>query len=288
MNDINQIFNPQFWSEIIQLNLTPWRLFISIVDIAVVTYFIYRIMRYVQGSKVVTLVRGVLLFVLIRIISEILGLTTVTWLLNQVITYGVIAGVIIFQPEIRRALEQLGRTTNILRPAVKRVDSKDYVQAYEKALDYMAKRKIGALISIAKTQSLEEFSNTGIPLNSDISAELLINIFIPNTPLHDGAVIVEGNKIISACAYLPLTDKSSIPKAFGTRHRAAIGMSEATDALTLVVSEETGGISITKNGEFYSEVSKEKLHEVLTSEFGEKTEEKDGILDRFKRGWLKK
>ncbi|OFI46692.1 diadenylate cyclase CdaA [Floricoccus penangensis] len=288
MNDINQIFNPQFWSEIIQLNLTPWRLFISIVDIAVVTYFIYRIMRYVQGSKVVTLVRGVLLFVLIRIISEILGLTTVTWLLNQVITYGVIAGVIIFQPEIRRALEQLGRTTNILRPAVKRVDSKDYVQAYEKALDYMAKRKIGALISIAKTQSLEEFSNTGIPLNSDISAELLINIFIPNTPLHDGAVIVEGNKIISACAYLPLTDKSSIPKAFGTRHRAAIGMSEATDALTLVVSEETGGISITKNGEFYSEVSKEKLHEVLTLELGEKTEEKDSFLEKIKKGWLKK
>ena len=288
MNDINQIFNPQFWSEIIQLNLTPWRLFISIDDIAVVTYFIYRIMRYVQGSKVVTLVRGVLLFVLIRIISEILGLTTVTWLLNQVITYGVIAGVIIFQPEIRRALEQLGRTTNILRPAVKRVDSKDYVQAYEKALDYMAKRKIGALISIAKTQSLEEFSNTGIPLNSDISAELLINIFIPNTPLHDGAVIVEGNKIISACAYLPLTDKSSIPKAFGTRHRAAIGMSEATDALTLVVSEETGGISITKNGEFYSEVSKEKLHEVLTLELGEKTEEKDSFLEKIKKGWLKK
>ncbi|OFI50505.1 TIGR00159 family protein [Floricoccus tropicus] len=288
MSDINQIFNPQFWSEIIQLNLTPWRLFISIVDIAVVTYFIYRIMRYVQGSKVVTLVRGVLLFVLIRIISEILGLTTVTWLLNQVITYGVIAGVIIFQPEIRRALEQLGRTTNILRPAAKIVDSKDYVQAYEKALDYMAKRKIGALISIAKTQSLEEFSNTGIPLNSDISSELLINIFIPNTPLHDGAVIVEGNKIISACAYLPLTDKSSIPKAFGTRHRAAIGMSEATDALTLVVSEETGGISITKNGEFYSEVSKEKLHEVLTLELGEKKEDKDSFLVKIKKGWFKK
>ncbi|WEV45569.1 diadenylate cyclase CdaA [Streptococcaceae bacterium ESL0687] len=288
MNEINQIFNPEFWTEIIQLNMTPWRLAMSIIDITLVTYFIYRIMRYVQGSKVITLVRGVLLFVLIRIVSEIMGLTTVTWLLNQVITYGVIAGIIIFQPEIRRALEQLGRSTNILRPYVPEEPTKNHIQAYEKALDYMAKRKIGALISIAKNQNLDEFSTTGIPLDSDISAELLINIFIPNTPLHDGAVIIEGDKITAACAYLPLTEKSTIPKSFGTRHRAAIGMSEATDALTLVVSEETGGISVTYNGEFYADISKEELDEILQKELYQKEKVPENFLEKLKLKWRKK
>ncbi|WEV61358.1 diadenylate cyclase CdaA [Streptococcaceae bacterium ESL0729] len=268
--------------------MTPWRLAMSIIDIALVTYFIYRIMRYVQGSKVVTLVRGVLLFVLIRFVSEILGLTTVTWLLNQVITYGVIAGIIIFQPEIRRALEQLGRTTNLLRPNTTEEPTKNYIQAYEKALDYMAKRKIGALISIAKNQNLGEFSSTGIPLDSDISAELLINIFIPNTPLHDGAVIIDGDKIVAACAYLPLTEKSTIPKSFGTRHRAAIGMSEATDAITLVVSEETGGISVTYNGEFYADISKDELDEILQRELYQKNQAPKTFLEKIKLPWRKK
>ena len=283
MNDMSQIFNLQFWKDIIQVNLTPWRMFISVVDISLVTYFIYRIMRYVQGSKVITLVRGVILFVLVRMASGLLGLTTVTWLLNQVVTYGAIAAVVIFQPEIRRALEQLGRTTNILRANKTRPDAgTDHIAAYEKALDYMAKRKIGALIAIEEVQNLNEYVDTGIRLDADISAELLINIFIPNTPLHDGAVIVQQDQISSASSYLPLSENPDISKRYGTRHRAAIGLSEVTDALVLVVSEETGGISITKNGKFIADVNPEELHKILTREL-----KKDDNLNSKKR-WFKR
>jgi diadenylate cyclase len=258
MNDFNQIFNLQSWQEIIQLNLTPWRLFIAIVDISLITFLIYSALRSVQGTKLMTLVRGVLLFIMLKIISGWLGLGTFEWLLNQVITYGVIAAVIVFQPEIRRGLESLGRTTNIfsfsLSDDKKRQSS--HIKAYEKSFDYMSERKIGALIVIEQSQTLEEYISTGIKLDADITSELLINIFIPNTPLHDGAVIIQGDKIAVTSAYLPLTENSKISKEFGTRHRAAIGISEVSDAITLIVSEETGGLSITKNGEFYSDLSK--------------------------------
>lgn len=265
MNDFNQIFNLQSWQEIIQLNLTPWRLVIAIVDISLITFLIYSALRSVQGTKLMTLVRGVLLFILLKLISGWLGLGTFEWLLNQVITYGVIAAVIVFQPEIRRGLESLGRTTNFFSFSLSDGTEKksSHIKAYEKAFDYMSERKIGALIVIEQSQTLEEFISTGIKLDADITAELLINIFIPNTPLHDGAVIIQGDKIAVTSAYLPLTENGRISKEFGTRHRAAIGISEVSDAITLIVSEETGGLSITKNGEFYSDLSKSEFHDFL-------------------------
>ena len=240
MSDFSQIFNLDFWQKILELNQSPWRVFISIIDIAIVSFFLYLAMRFVQGTKLVSLVRGVIIFVLIRIVAGLIGLTTLEWLLNQVITYGAIAGVIIFQPEIRRALEGLGRTTNRLSGGRNR-SINSYIEAYEKSFAYMSERKIGALIAIERTQTLSEYASTGIRLDADISSELIINIFIPNTPLHDGAVIIQDDKIAVTSAYLPLTEKTGISKEFGTRHRAAIGLSEASDALVLVVSEETGG-----------------------------------------------
>ncbi|CEN27861.1 diadenylate cyclase CdaA [Lactococcus piscium] len=265
MNDFNQIFNLQYWQEIIQLNLTPWRLFIAVADISLITFLIYKALRSVQGTKMMTLVRGVLLFIMLKVVSGWLGLGTFEWLLNQVVTYGVIAAVIIFQPEIRRGLESLGRTTNLLNlgSSERNVKRTSDIKAYEKAFYYMSERKIGALIVIEQSQTLEEFVSTGIKLDADISAELLINIFIPNTPLHDGAVIVQGDKIAVTSAYLPLTEDGKISKEFGTRHRAAIGISEVSDAITLIVSEETGGMSITENGEFYSDLSKSEFHDFL-------------------------
>ncbi|MDR1606616.1 MAG: diadenylate cyclase CdaA [Streptococcaceae bacterium] len=265
MNDFNQIFNLQYWQEIIQLNLTPWRLLIAIVDISLVTLLIYMALRSLQGTKMMTLVRGVLLFILLKIVSGWLGLGTVEWLLNQVVTYGVIAVVIIFQPEIRRGLESLGRTTNLLSAGFLNdsLRKNSHIKAYEKAFDYMSERKIGALIVIEQSQTLEEYVSTGIKLDADITAELLINIFIPNTPLHDGAVIIQEDKIAVTSAYLPLTENGNISKEFGTRHRAAIGISEVSDAMTLIVSEETGGMSITANGEFYSDLSKSEFHDFL-------------------------
>ena len=294
MNDFNQIFNLQSWQEIIQLNLTPWRLFIAIVDISLITFLIYSALRSVQGTKLMTLVRGVLLFIMLKIISGWLGLGTFEWLLNQVITYGVIAAVIVFQPEIRRGLESLGRTTNIfsfsLSDDKKRQSS--HIKAYEKSFDYMSERKIGALIVIEQSQTLEEYISTGIKLDADITSELLINIFIPNTPLHDGAVIIQGDKIAVTSAYLPLTENSKISKEFGTRHRAAIGISEVSDAITLIVSEETGGLSITKNGEFYSDLSKSEFHDFLIKNLEDtnKMNKRDRLLKKLKskRGKKKK
>ncbi|MDD3016233.1 diadenylate cyclase CdaA [Lactococcus chungangensis] len=286
MNDFNQIFNLQSWQEIIQLNLTPWRLFIAIVDISLITFLIYSALRSVQGTKLMTLVRGVLLFIMLKIISGWLGLGTFEWLLNQVITYGVIAAVIVFQPEIRRGLESLGRTTNIfsfsLSDDKKRQSS--HIKAYEKSFDYMSERKIGALIVIEQSQTLEEYISTGIKLDADITSELLINIFIPNTPLHDGAVIIQGDKIAVTSAYLPLTENSKISKEFGTRHRAAIGISEVSDAITLIVSEETGGLSITKNGEFYSDLSKSEFHDFLIKNLEDtnKMNKRDRLLKKLK------
>ncbi|MFR4175987.1 MAG: diadenylate cyclase CdaA [Lactococcus raffinolactis] len=286
MNDFNQIFNLQSWQEIIQLNLTPWRLFIAIVDISLITFLIYSALRSVQGTKLMTLVRGVLLFIMLKIISGWLGLGTFEWLLNQVITYGVIAAVIVFQPEIRRGLESLGRTTNIFSFSLlddKKKQSSN-IKAYEKSFDYMSERKIGALIVIEQSQTLEEYISTGIKLDADITAELLINIFIPNTPLHDGAVIIQGDKIAVTSAYLPLTENGKISKEFGTRHRAAIGISEASDAITLIVSEETGGLSITKNGEFYSDLSKSEFHDFLIKNLEDTTKPKkrDRLLKKLK------
>jgi diadenylate cyclase len=286
MNDFNQIFNLQSWQEIIQLNLTPWRLFIAIVDISLITFLIYSALRSVQGTKLMTLVRGVLLFIMLKIISGWLGLGTFEWLLNQVITYGVIAAVIVFQPEIRRGLESLGRTTNIF--SFNLLDDKkkqsSNIKAYEKSFDYMSERKIGALIVIEQSQTLEEYISTGIKLDADITAELLINIFIPNTPLHDGAVIIQGDKIAVTSAYLPLTENGKISKEFGTRHRAAIGISEVSDAITLIVSEETGGLSITKNGEFYSDLSKSEFHDFLIKNLEDTTKPKkrDRLLKKLK------
>lgn len=286
MNDFNQIFNLQSWQEIIQLNLTPWRLFIAIVDIGLITFLIYSALRSVQGTKLMTLVRGVLLFIMLKIISGWLGLGTFEWLLNQVITYGVIAAVIVFQPEIRRGLESLGRTTNIFSFSLlddKKKQSSN-IKAYEKSFDYMSERKIGALIVIEQSQTLEEYISTGIKLDADITAELLINIFIPNTPLHDGAVIIQGDKIAVTSAYLPLTENGKISKEFGTRHRAAIGISEVSDAITLIVSEETGGLSITKNGEFYSDLSKSEFHDFLIKNLEDTTKPKkrDRLLKKLK------
>ncbi|MGO2742831.1 MAG: diadenylate cyclase CdaA [Pseudolactococcus laudensis] len=286
MNDFNQIFNLQSWQEIIQLNMAPWRLFIAIVDISLITFLIYSALRSVQGTKLMTLVRGVLLFIMLKIISGWLGLGTFEWLLNQVITYGVIAAVIVFQPEIRRGLESLGRTTNIFSFSLSDDKKKQssHIKAYEKSFDYMSERKIGALIVIEQSQTLEEYISTGIKLDADITAELLINIFIPNTPLHDGAVIIQGDKIAVTSAYLPLTENSKISKEFGTRHRAAIGISEVSDAITLIVSEETGGLSITKNGEFYSDLSKSEFHDFLIKNLEDtnKTNKRDRLLKKLK------
>lgn len=242
---------------------SPWQLLSNVIDIAVVTFLIYRFIKAWAGTKIMSLVQGVGLFVLLRFVVEWLGLTTITYLMNQVITYGVIAGVVIFAPEIRAFLEKFGRSPQNLLKQQQISNEENLVTALVTAVKYMAPRKIGALIAIERTQTLQEYRSTGISLDADVSSQLLINIFIPNTPLHDGAVIIKDNKIAVASSYLPLSDSQYIAKEFGTRHRAAIGLSEVSDALTVIVSEETGGISLTYKDVFNHDLSIEDLDALL-------------------------
>lgn len=257
--------NARFWQSLVE---DPFRIILNTIDIALVTIILFIFIRALAGSKVMTLIKGVGLFVLAQIDASALGLQTISFLLNQVFTYGVIAAVVIFAPEIRSALEKLGRSASLFTSSGSSMTEEEkLIQAFLKATDYMGPRKIGALVSIEGTQTLREFIATGIPINADITSELLINIFIPNTPLHDGAVIIKNNKIAASCAYLPLSESSRISKEFGTRHRAAIGLSEQTDAFTFVVSEETGNISTTHNGVFKHDLTRDEFKAELERVF---------------------
>lgn len=248
---------------LLSLFADPWLLAVHLLDILIVAYLIYRFIKALTGTKIMSLVQGVIFFLILRFIAEWIGFTTITYLMNQVITYGAIAGVVIFTPEIRAGLEKFGRSTQVFLQKQYVSSESALVDALIKSVAYMGPRKIGALIAIEQTQTLQEYIATGIPLNADISSQLLINIFIPNTPLHDGAVIVGQNKIVAACAYLPLSESKAISKEFGTRHRAAIGLSENSDALTIIVSEETGAISVTRKGQFLHDLSTDEFETVL-------------------------
>lgn len=248
---------------LLSLFADPWLLAVHLLDILIVAYLIYRFIKALTGTKIMSLVQGAIFFLVLRFIAEWIGFTTITYLMNQVITYGVIAGVVIFTPEIRAGLEKFGRSTQVFLQKQYVSSESALVDALIKSVAYMGPRKIGALIAIEQTQTLQEYIATGIPLNADISSQLLINIFIPNTPLHDGAVIVGQNKIVAACAYLPLSESKAISKEFGTRHRAAIGLSENSDALTIIVSEETGAISVTRKGQFLHDLSTDEFETVL-------------------------
>ncbi|MFZ2585179.1 MAG: diadenylate cyclase, partial [Enterococcus aquimarinus] len=195
MSNIGNIFNADYWEKLFSQDVLTGSLFVNILDILVVWFIIYKLIQLLRRTKAIQLLKGVAVFIAIRFFSEIVGLHTLSWLMDQVIIYGVIAGIVIFQPEIRRGLEHLGRTSLLSAPKGKTNINEQTVQAMDRALQYMSKRKIGALITIEKNTALDEYIETGISLDADISEELLINIFIPNTPLHDGAVIVKNGKI---------------------------------------------------------------------------------------------
>jgi diadenylate cyclase len=237
------------------------------VDILLVWYVIYKLIMVARGTKAVQLLKGITVIIVVRMLSQYLGLSTLQWLMDQALTWGFLAIIIIFQPELRRALEQLGRGRLFTRGGVPGEDDPEItVEAIIKATEYMAKRRIGALMSIEKETGMNDYIETGIPLNSMISSELLINIFIPNTPLHDGAVIIHKNVIAAAGCYLPLSESPFISKELGTRHRAALGISEVTDSLTIIVSEETGNVSATRNSELHRNLTQDELREILQNE----------------------
>lgn len=256
-------------------NLFTWNNFSIALDILIIWYLVYRLIMLIRGTKAVQLAKGIVFIFIVRIIAGLLQLHAVTYIVDQIVSWAVIGIIVIFQPEIRRGLERLGRTPIFSgRGESAYAKSVKMVQELDKAIQYMSKRRIGALITIQQDTGLDDYIETGIKLDADITGELLINIFIPNTPLHDGAVIINNNQIAVAAAYLPLSDSSMIPKRLGTRHRAAVGISEVTDAVTIVVSEETGGVTITKNGRFLLDLTREEYLKYLNAQLVPKEEKK--------------
>ncbi|MWC27185.1 diadenylate cyclase CdaA [Paenibacillus sp. MMS18-CY102] len=239
----------------------------DLIDIAAVSYIIYKLILLVRGTRAIQLLKGILVLVATWALSTWLNLGTLKWLMNQMFTFGVLSVLIIFQPELRRALEQLGRGKFFGRSTgLERDQINERIKEIIKAVNYMSKRKIGALIVFERTTGVNEFIESGIGMESRISAELLINIFTPNTPLHDGAVIVRANQIMAAACYLPLSENPFISKELGTRHRAAIGVSEGCDAISVVVSEETGQVSLCLNGMIVRDIKEESLISKLFEE----------------------
>lgn len=264
--------------------LISWENAMNVIDIVLVWYLVYKLITILKGTRAIQLLKGVLMIVLIKLAAVLLGLNTMDWIINQVIRWGVVAVIVVFQPEIRRGLEHLGKASFQNR-ANRMLRTGDYfVQEVDTAIQYMARRKIGALISIELNDILDEYADTGIQLNSDVSSQLLINIFIPNTPLHDGAVIIQDFKITSAASYLPLSENPLISKELGTRHRAAIGLSEVSDSITIIVSEETGDVSIAHNNRLIRDMEQEDFVAYLKEElvFDEEDEKiKTNVLQEF-------
>lgn len=237
------------------------------IDIALVAYVIYKLIMVIRGTRAVQLVKGITVILAVWFLSGFLGLNTLQWIMQQAVTYGLLAIIIIFQPELRRALEQLGRGRLFQSSStVAEEEVQETIEHIVKASHYMGKRRIGALISIERETGMNDYVETGIGMNARLTSELLINVFIPNTPLHDGAVILKNDVIVAAGCYLPLSENPFISKELGTRHRAALGVSEVTDAITLAVSEETGGISVTKNGELHRSLDEDALRKFLETE----------------------
>lgn len=265
-------------------NIKPW----SVLDIIVVAYIFYKIYMLINETRAQQLLKGILLIFLLIPISDFLQLTMLHWILNETITIGVLSFIIIFTPEIRRALEHIGRSAfnerHIMEDDVK---IQEIITEITNAVENLSKSRTGALIVIEQLTGLEDVISTGTRIDAIISAALLENIFVVNTPLHDGATIIRNDRIVAGGCFLPLTSNTDINKKLGTRHRAAIGISETADALTIVVSEETGVISLTVNGRLTRNYNKDKIKDILIRIIKSRQNKKMTLKERVKL-WIKR
>lgn len=247
----------------------------EIVDISLVWLIFYYILKNIRNNvKLTLLFKGVLIIMILKIVSDFIGLTTIGLLLEYVIMWGPLALIIIFQPEIRTVLEQLGRTQLLGRHKVLTVDERERL-VYEivQSVDYLRKARIGALIVLERDISLGDYIDKAKKIYADLSSDLLISIFFPNNPLHDGGVIIQGDRITCAGAVFPTSNNSKVGKKFGTRHRAALGIVEETDAISVVVSEETGRLSIAVKGELFYNLSLDDVRMMLIDELRPKQDD---------------
>lgn len=255
-----------FVSYMTELVQNPFKLLTLVLDLAIVTYILYKFIVYAKKSRMWQLLKGILFILIITAISEALQLKILNFILTAFMPYGVIALIVIFAPELRRMLEQLG-TNKLTRyfGIDKDLETKTKEDVYKVviATTELAKTKTGGLIVIERDIKINDIMDSGVKIDSEVSPQLIVNLFTPNTPLHDGAVIVSNNKIAAAACILPLADDKDIAKEIGTRHRAGIGISKESDAIAIIVSEETGKISVAIDGNLIADVKEEALRNIL-------------------------
>ena len=277
-----------FWEKAsIYLNL-PKITMTDVVEILIITFLFYYMLVWIKNTRAWVLLKGIMVILLFVLVAAVFQMTTIIWIAKNTLSVAITAIVIIFQPEIRKALENLGQknfltsffTFDFSKGEIAKFTDKT-INELVKACYEMGKVKTGALIVIEDEIVLSEYERTGIAVDGILTSQLLINIFEKNTPLHDGAVIVRGDRVVSATCYLPLTDSLSISKDLGTRHRAAVGISEVSDSLTIVVSEETGKVSIAMGGELYRNVDAEFLKNKLS--FIQHREKKVSKIELWRR-----
>ena len=257
---------------------------LDIIDIVVVAYFLYRLYLMLKNTRAATLVKGLLVLVAFMIVCRTLNLHVISWLLEKCMTVIMVALPVVFQPELRRALEQIGRGKLFRKGS--ELDEQELEAMLEDvaaATKVMSKAKVGALMVFERATGLVERIETGVPIDGLVSSGLIQNIFVKDTPLHDGAVVIRGNRIVAACCLLPLTENRNLSQELGTRHRAAIGISEQSDAMVLVVSEETGAISIARNGELVRYLTVDDVKEILRNAIVQPhVVVKDNLVDKIK------
>ncbi len=256
----------------------------DLLDILIVAVLIYQMIMLTRDTRASEVLKGFLLLVGASLLSSLLGLTALTWVLKQILSNGALVLVVLFQPEIRRVLEQLGRGAKMEHFQSDGEENQRIISEITQCLTSLSRRRVGALIVFERRTGLKDVMETGTRLDSTISAPLLENIFEPNTPLHDGAVIIRGTRIVSAaCMLTTLSESNAITRDLGTRHRAAIGISETTDALVLIVSEETGVISMAQDGKLTRHLDAKAIGEILSTMYHQP---QDGLYVRAKN-WLK-
>lgn len=264
----------------------------DILDVVIVTFIIYKVIGFIRETRAEQLAKGLLVLVAATLLSEVCHLYTLHWMLSGIMTVGLIAVVVIFQPEMRRALEQLGRSkiTNVLSE-VDKEEAKHMIGQMVEAIENMSATRTGALIVVEREISLNDIVETGIVIDAAVSSQMLGNIFYEGSPLHDGALIVRGDRLYAAGCVLPLTQNKALNKELGTRHRAGIGISENSDALVIIVSEETGIISVAQNGKLTRFLDSKKIEKTLLGLYMEEikptnyfTGKLSGIIGTFRGG----
>lgn len=285
-----EVYNEKVLSFIELYKQYPIKLFTLIIDVFLVVFLIYQVLKIAKDSRAWQLIKGIVLLVVVTWLSGILNLNILNYILSAIMNWGVILIIIIFQPEIRRALEQLGTNKFTQFFGMEKdlaTKMKEDIYKITIAATELAKTKTGALIVIERDIKIKDIISTGVVIDGEVSPQVLVNIFVPNTPLHDGAVVISDNKIAAAACMLPLAGDKDIAKELGTRHRAAIGISKESDAIAVVVSEETGKISVAKDGTLIADVREDVLKKILinniiTKRFPENKKKNTSLIEKIK------